>query len=105
MFKTQLLTTLVFSLTITAISSAAPQPLQYSAKKMVNNNTAETVLLLGKAEVTDGESKLNADKILIDQKGHTLTAEGHCSYEKDHSVTRSEKAVFDTSRDHWQIKN
>jgi lipopolysaccharide assembly outer membrane protein LptD (OstA) len=80
---------------------ASTPSLKYSGEKMVNDSNRKTVLLMGKAEVTQGENKLVADKILVDQKNKTLVAEGNCTYQKNNLITKAKRIVFDTSQGDW----
>ena len=46
--------------------------LRFSGDHMKTSKDSETILLSGKAEVTQRDNKLVADKILLDQKNNVL---------------------------------
>jgi len=91
----------IYILLGSSILLASKEKLRFSGSKMTSNKTNGTVLLIGKAEVSEGNNKIVADQILFDQKNNILTANGNCGYQKSDSIVKSGRMVFDISEGNW----
>lgn len=89
---------------LSGISFASLPHMKLSAQNLIHNKAKRTVLLKGNAEVSQGQNDLVADRILVDRRNNSLTANGNCKYTKNGFVVRSEEMIFDISRSEWVQK-
>ena len=74
------------------------------AKKMTRNESTDSIMLEGKAQISQQKKLLQADKIFVNYNSGLVMAKGNCVYRDGEEKFSAAKMVFRIDDGKWEKK-